>query len=103
MTSKNKEKWLVKYSALREHVEAHGHLTDRHTQLNHWWKYQKKKRKEGKLTEEQERLLDELELYRSREHTGGRRKKETLPVPPTSLRQGSGQAVSSAQRLKGGE
>ena len=49
MAAKNEENWLIKYTALREHEEAHGHLTDRHTQLNHWWKYQKKKRKEGKL------------------------------------------------------
>lgn len=71
---KNEDNWLAKYTALRDHVEAHGHLTDRHTQLNHWWKYQKKKRKEGKLTEEQERLLDELMGLRTHEHTGGRRK-----------------------------
>lgn len=71
---KNEENWLAKYTALREHVEAHGHLTDRHTQLNHWWKYQKKKRKEGKLTEEQCRLLDGLITLRSTEHTGGRKK-----------------------------
>lgn len=43
---KNEENWLAKYTALREYVEAHGHLTDRLMQLNHWWKYQKKKRKE---------------------------------------------------------
>lgn len=73
--AKNEDNWLHKYTALREHVEAHGHLTDRHTQLNHWWKYQKKKRKEGKLTGEQERLLDELLSLKSTEHTGGRRKK----------------------------
>lgn len=71
---KNEENWLSKYTALRKHVEAHGHLTDRHTQLNHWWKYQKKKRKEGKLTDEQCRLLDELMGLRTHEHTGGRRK-----------------------------
>ena len=74
--AKNEENWLTKYTALCEHVEAHGHLTDRHTQLNHWWKYQKKKRKESKLTEEQERLLDELMGLRTHEHTGGRRKRE---------------------------
>lgn len=74
--ARNEENWLSKYAALREHVEAHGHLTDRHTQLNHWWKYQKKKRKEGKLTEEQERLLDELMGLRTHEHTGGRKSKK---------------------------
>lgn len=30
--ARNEENWLTKYSALREHVETHGHLTDRHTQ-----------------------------------------------------------------------
>lgn len=71
----NQERWLAKYNALRDHVETHGHLTDRHTQLNHWWKYQKKKRKEGKLTEKQCRLLDDLLSLRTYEHTGGRKKK----------------------------
>lgn len=74
--AKNEDNWLHKYTALREHVEAHRHLTDRHTPLNHWWKYQKKKLKEGKLTEEQCRLLDELMGLRN-EHTGGRRNKTT--------------------------
>ena len=58
--TKNDENWIAKYNYLREHVATHGHLTNSHTQLNHWWKYKKKKRKEGKLTEEQERLRDEL-------------------------------------------
>ena len=75
-TSSPTEKWwLAKYTALREHVEAHGHLTDHHTLLNHWWKCQKKKRKEGKLTDEQCRMLDELMGLRTHEHTGGRREK----------------------------
>ena len=67
--AKNEENWLAKYSALREHVETHGHLTERHSQLNHWWKYQKKRRKEGKLSEKQCQLLDELFSLRSTEHT----------------------------------
>lgn len=78
ITSKNDQNWLAKYTALREHVEAHGHLTERHTQLNHWWKYQKKKRKDGKLTEEQCRLLDELMGLRTHEHTGGRKRKTEI-------------------------
>lgn len=77
---RNEEKWMMaKYSALREHVEVHGHLTDRHTQLNHWWKYQKKKRKEGKLTEEQCRLLDEMLSFQTHEHTGERKPKAFSP------------------------
>ena len=78
MATKNVENWFAKYTALREHVEVHEHLTDRHTQLNHWWKYQKKKRKEGKLTEEQERLLDDLLSLRAHEHTGGRKRKTEI-------------------------
>lgn len=27
MATKNDDNWLAKYTALREHVEAHGHLT----------------------------------------------------------------------------
>ena len=76
--AKNEEIWLSKYTAFREHVETHGYLTDRHTQLNHWWKYQKKKRKEGKLTEDQERLLDELMGLRIHEQTGGRKRKSDI-------------------------
>lgn len=72
--AKNEENWLTKYTALREHVEVHGPLTDRHTQFNHWWKYQKKKREEGKLTEDQCRLLDELMGLRTHEHTGGHKR-----------------------------
>lgn len=75
MAARNEENWHTKYTALREHVETHGHLTYRHTQLNHWWKYQKK-RKEGKLTEEQCQLLDELMGLRTHEHTGGKKKKQ---------------------------
>lgn len=74
MASRLIENRLAKYTALREHVEAHGHLTDRHTQLNHWRKYQKKKRKEGRLTEEQCRMLDEMLSFQTHEHTGGRKK-----------------------------
>lgn len=74
MTTKNEENWFVKYIALREHVVVHGHLTDRPPKLNHWWKY-KKKRNEGKLAEEQERLFDELMVLRKHEHTCGCKKK----------------------------
>lgn len=42
MHTTNEENWFSKYTALREHVETHGHLTDQHTQLNHWWKCPKR-------------------------------------------------------------
>lgn len=72
--AKNEENWFLHYEELRAHVAQHGHLPDRHTRMNHWWKYQMKKKKAGTLTEEQERMLQELADSRSTEHTGGRRK-----------------------------
>ena len=79
MARKNDENWITNYEALKTYIDEHHHLPDKHRVENRgllsWWKYQKKKRKEGKLTEEQCRLLDELLSLRTNEHTGGRRKK----------------------------
>lgn len=78
MASKNEENWLAKYTALREHVETHGHLTDKHRVefrgLLNWTKYQRKRIKDGSLDEEKTRLFNNLMESRSSEHTGGRRK-----------------------------
>lgn len=78
MASKNEESWLLLYNELKAHIIEHHRLPQKtvvegRSKL-HWWKYQQKKRKAGLLTEEQIRLLDELEQYRSREHTGGRKR-----------------------------
>lgn len=78
----NEENWLLHYNELKEHIMLHHRLPQKtvvegRSKL-HWWNYQQKKRKAGLLTEEQMRLLDELEQYRSREHTGGRRKQLRL-------------------------
>lgn len=73
---RNEDNWFEKYNALCDHVVQYGHLTERYSQLNHWWKYQKKKRKEEKLTEEQMQFLDEIMGMKTHEHTGGRKKKQ---------------------------
>ena len=75
MVTKNKDKWLAKYEALREYVLEHGHFCEKHSQLNNWVKYQRKRIKAGTMPEEQKRLFQELCAMRSNEHTGGRRKK----------------------------
>lgn len=48
---------------------------DKHTTLCNWVKYQRKRMKLGLMTDEQRRLFEALAQSRSREHTGGRRKK----------------------------
>lgn len=79
MASKTDEKWLANYEALKAYIEVHKHLPDKHKETDRnklsWWKYQMKKKKAGTLTEEQERMLQELADSRSTEHKGGRRKK----------------------------
>lgn len=70
----NEDLWLTKFEALREHVAQYGHFPDKHTSLNNWVKYQRKRMKAGLMTEEQQRLFLELADSRSHEHTGGRHK-----------------------------
>ena len=83
--NKNEEKWYAHYEELKAYVMEHHHFPDRHKiehrGLLNWWKYQMKKKKAGTLTEEQDRMLQELADSRSTEHTGGRRKKtESQPL-----------------------
>lgn len=53
----NEETWLENYNALRERVAQYGHFPDKHTSLNNWVKYQRKRMKAGLMTEEQQRLF----------------------------------------------
>lgn len=75
MVMKSRDKWFEKYEALRKHVLEHGHFCEKHSQLNNWAKYQRKRIKAGTMPEEQLKLFMELCAMRSNEHTGGRRKK----------------------------
>ena len=101
----NAENWLLHYNELKAHIIEHHRLPQKtvvegRSKL-HWWKYQQKKRKAGLLTEEQIRMLDELEQYRSREHTGGRRPKglQSFMVHGLSLVQGC--SASSMRAMLG--
>lgn len=79
MASKNDDKWMVNYEALKAYIAEYGHLPDKHKiesrALLSWVKYQRKKIKEGSLDEEKRVMFEALLATRSNEHTGGRRKK----------------------------
>lgn len=77
--SKNEDKWMANYEALKAYIEEHGHLPDKHVVENRallsWAKYNRRKIKEGSLDEEKRMMFESLLATRSTEHTGGRRKK----------------------------
>ena len=73
-TSKNRERWLINYEALKIHVLETSHFPNKHDKRLNWYKYNAKLIKQGKLSPEREHLIHELEDMRSAEHTGGRRK-----------------------------
>lgn len=66
---------MANYEALKAHVLETGHFFPKHNTLCNWVKYQRKRLKDGLMTEEQKRLFLELAESRSKSHTGGRRKK----------------------------
>lgn len=72
----NEEKWMQNYLELKAHVAETGHFCDKHTKLNNWVRYQRKRLKAGLMTDEQKRLFEELAASRSDSHTGGRKRKQ---------------------------
>lgn len=78
MASKNDEKWLANFEALKAHVAETGHFADKHTVLNNWVRYQRKRIKAGTMPEEQRVMFEALEKMRSGEHTGGRKRKTEI-------------------------
>lgn len=79
MVSKKDSNWLQNYEALKAYIAEHGHLPDKHVVENRallsWAKYQRKKIKEGTLDEGKREMFEALLATRSKEHTGGRRKR----------------------------
>lgn len=75
MAGKTEESWAANFELLKAHVARTGHFPNKHTSLNNWVRYQRKRMKAGIMPEEQMRLFLELSEQRSDEHTGGRRKK----------------------------
>lgn len=72
--AKNEDNWLANFEALKAHVAITGHFPDKHSTLNNWVKYQRKRMKAGIMPEEQMRMFLELAESRSNGHTGGRKK-----------------------------
>lgn len=63
--SKNEENWLANFEALKAHVAVTGHFPDKHSMLNNWVRYQRKRMKAGIMPEEQMRKSKELAESRS--------------------------------------
>ena len=60
----NEEKWMEHYSLLKKYVSEHGHLPDKKKVENrgllNWWKYNKKRAKQGLLPPDRLALLKTL-------------------------------------------
>lgn len=76
----NQDRWQLFIKELKVYIEEHHHLPDKHKVesrgLLNKVKYARKKMKEGTLTEDKAKALEEILNMRDfSEHTGGRRKK----------------------------
>ena len=69
--------WQSNFEALKAHVAQTGHFPNKHTRLNNWCRYQRKRMKAGTMIEEQRALFEALSASRSGGYTGGRRKAST--------------------------
>ena len=67
--------WQANYELLKVYVDQTGHFPNKHTKLNNWCRYQRKRIKAGIMPAEQKKLFESLEGSRSGEHTGGRKNK----------------------------
>lgn len=74
----NDERWMANYEALKAHVAETGHFANKHTRLNAFVKYTRKKLNSGTLEEWKKELFLGLAESRSDSHTGGRKKKEQI-------------------------
>lgn len=68
MATINDKKWANHYDAMHQYITENGHLPDKkkveNRALLNWWKYNKKRIKEGKLDSERLRLMQELSNMR---------------------------------------
>lgn len=64
----NEQKWFEKYKLLKEYVREHHQFPDKkkvdNRNLLNWWKYNKKRIKEGNIEEDKRILLEELSNMR---------------------------------------
>lgn len=83
MGTRNDEKWMANYEALKVHVLETGHFPNKHDKRLNWYKYNAKLIKQGKISPERGQMIHELEEMRSGLHTGGRKKASALRVKYT--------------------
>ena len=76
--AKNEVNWFANYEALKVHVAITGHFPDKHSTLNNWVRYQRKRMNAGLMSEEQKRLFEELAASLSDGHSGGRKRKTEI-------------------------
>lgn len=69
------DNWNTNFEELKAFVAENGHFPSKHTRLNNWCRYQRKRIKLGTMPLEQKLLFEELASNRSDEHMGGRKKK----------------------------
>ena len=87
------DSWIANYEALKAHVAQTGHFPNKHTKLNNWCRYQRKRIKAGIMSIEQKDLFEALAASRSGEHTGGRKKGRILNFEPkVDARRGQSQS-----------
>lgn len=97
MISKREENWKIHFNELKDHVAITGHFPDKHSTLNNWVRYQRKRIKAGLMTEEQQVLFEELAANRSMSHTGGGTYSEGSRVNVTATPK-SGYAFDKVER-----
>ena len=69
MAMDREETWNKNYQALKAYVEEHKQFQDKkkveNRALQNWWKYNKKRMKQGAMTEDKQTLLLELSNMRT--------------------------------------
>lgn len=69
MAMDREDTWNKKYQALKAYVEEHKQFPDKtkveNRALLNWWKYNKKRMKQGAMTEDKQALLLELSNMRT--------------------------------------
>ena len=69
MAMDREETWTKKYQALKAYVEEYKQFPDKkkveNRALLNWWKYNKKRMKQGAMTEDKQALLLELSNMRT--------------------------------------
>ena len=56
----NTSRWQSNFEALKAHVSQIGHFPNKHTKLNNWCRYQRKRIRAGLMPEKQRAMFEAL-------------------------------------------